>query len=73
MLANELNRYIQDLDCNISILVKDLSNNEILFNYNGEKKCLSASIIKIPIMIEALSKADDLENSFRYENKYYFP
>ena len=59
MLANELKEYIQTLDCNISMLVKDLTNNEIIFNYNEEKKCVSASIIKIPIMIEALSRADN--------------
>lgn len=61
MLVNELKEIIEKCDADISMLVKDLSHNEILFNYNEEKVCPSASIIKIPIMIEALSKADNLE------------
>ncbi|HEX9027150.1 MAG TPA: serine hydrolase [Clostridium sp.] len=59
MLENELKEIIEKCDEDISMLVKNLSRNEILLNYNEEKIYPSASIIKIPIMIEALSKADD--------------
>ena len=61
MLENELKEIIEKCDEDISMLVKNLSSDEILLNYNEEKIYPSASIIKIPIMIEALSKADDLE------------
>ena len=61
MLENELKEIIEKCDEDISMLVKNLSSKEILFNYNEEKIYPSASIIKIPIMIEALSKADDLQ------------
>ena len=61
MLKNELEEIIEKCDEDISMLVKNLSSDEILLNYNGEKIYPSASIIKIPIMIEALSKADDLQ------------
>ena len=61
MLKNELEEIIEKCDEDISMLVKNLSSKEILFNYNEEKIYPSASIIKIPIMIEALSKADDLQ------------
>ena len=61
MLENELKEIIEKCDEDISMLVKNLSSDKILFNYNEEKKYPSASIIKIPIMIEALSKADDLQ------------
>ncbi|BCZ46388.1 serine hydrolase [Clostridium gelidum] len=61
MLENELKEIIKKCDEDIAMLVKNLSSNEILFNYNEEKMYPSASIIKIPIMIEALSKADDLQ------------
>jgi len=61
MLENELKEIIEKCDEDISMLVKNLSSDEILLNYNGEKIYPSASIIKIPIMIEALSKADDLQ------------
>lgn len=61
MFKNELTEIIKQHTEDIGMLVKDLSNNEILFNYNGGKIYPSASIIKVPIMIEALSKADTLE------------
>ena len=61
MLENELKEIIGKCDEDIGMLVKNLSSNEILFKYNEEKMYPSASIIKIPIMIEALSKADDLQ------------
>ncbi len=61
MLKNELKEIIEKCDVDISMLVKNLSSNEIVFNCNEEKIYESASIIKIPIMIEALSKAYDLE------------
>lgn len=61
MLKNELKEIIEKCDGDISMLVKNLSSDEILFSYNEEKMYPSASIIKIPIMLEALSRADTLE------------
>lgn len=61
MLKRELKEIIEKYDANISVLVKNFSNDEVLFSYGEEKEYPSASIIKIPIMIEALSKADNLE------------
>lgn len=61
MLKIELKEIIEKYDADIAVLVKNFSSDEVLFNYNGEKVYSSASIIKIPIMIEALSKADNLE------------
>lgn len=61
MLKSELKEIIEKYDADIAILVKNFSSDEVLFNYNGEKVYPSASLIKIPIMIEALSKADNLE------------
>lgn len=61
MLRNELTEIIKQHNEDIAMLVKDLSNDEIVFNYNEDKVYQSASIIKIPIMIEALRKADTLE------------
>lgn len=61
MLENELKEIIEKCDEDITMIVKNLSSNEMLFNYNEEKVYPSASIIKIPIMIEALSKANDLQ------------
>jgi len=61
MLKRELKEIIERYNSEIAILVKSLSSDEVLFNHNGEKVYSSASIIKIPIMIEALNKADNLE------------
>ena len=40
------------------VLVKDLKEDKVIFKYNEDKKYVSASIIKVPIMIEALSRVD---------------
>jgi beta-lactamase class A len=61
MLKRELKEIIEKYDTDIAVLAKNLSTDEVLFNYNGERIYPSASIIKIPIAIEALSKADNLE------------
>jgi len=37
MLENELKEIIEKCDEDISMLVKNLSSDEILFNYNEEK------------------------------------
>lgn len=61
MLKKELERIIGENDANIAVLVENLNTEEIVFNYNDEKIFPSASLIKIPIMIEALNKVDNLE------------
>lgn len=61
MLQEELKEIINQQSADVSMLVKDLTNDKIIFNYNEEKIYPSASIIKVPIMIEALSKSDTLE------------
>jgi beta-lactamase class A len=61
MLKKELKEIIEKYDADIAVLIKNFSDDKILFNYNEEKIYPSASLIKIPIMIEALSKADNLE------------
>lgn len=69
MLTKRINDIIKSSNADIAVLVKDLKENKILFKYNENKKYISASIIKVPIMIEALSRFDlgqiKLEDKFK--------
>lgn len=61
MLKKELKAILDECNADVAVLVKNFNTDELLFNYNEEKIFPSASLIKIPIMIEALNKADSLE------------
>lgn len=58
MLTNRINYIIKNSSADIAVLVKDLKEDKVIFKYNEDKKYVSASIIKVPIMIEALSIVD---------------
>ena len=58
MLTNRINNIIKNSSADIAVLVKDLKEDKVIFKYNEDKKYVSASIIKVPIMIEALSRVD---------------
>lgn len=61
-LINKINKIIKNTENHIAILVKDLCKDEVVFKYNEEKAYVSASIIKVPIMIEALSRVNKEAN-----------
>ena len=50
-LVNEIEKLIWDLNENISILIKDLSSENEIYNLNSTEKLVSASTIKVPIML----------------------
>ena len=58
MLTNRINHIIKNSSADIAVLVKDLKEDKVIFKYNEDKKYVSASIIKVPIMIEAISRVD---------------
>ncbi len=58
MLNNRINDIIKNSSGDIAVLVKDLKEDKVIFKYNEDKKYVSASIIKVPIMLEALSRVD---------------
>ncbi|CAI3548730.1 MULTISPECIES: serine hydrolase [Clostridium] len=58
MLTNRINHIIKNSSADIAVLVKDLKEDKVIFKYNEDKKYVSASVIKVPIMIEALSRVD---------------
>lgn len=78
MLINRIDEIIKNSSADIAVLVKDLKEDKVIFKYNEDKKYISASIIKVPIMIEALSQVDlgeiNLDDKFNisYDNKVDF-
>lgn len=50
-LVNEIEKLIWNLNENISILIKDLSSKNEIYNLNSTEKLVSASTIKVPIML----------------------
>lgn len=53
-LINTLDDEIQKAKAKISLFIKNLNTNQILYSYEPEKKIISASIIKLPIMLATL-------------------
>ena len=54
MIKEKVMEEIKTIDEDISIVIKDLTNNQWILKYKEEEVFPSASLIKIPIMIEAL-------------------
>ena len=50
-LVSEIEKLIWNLNENISILIKDLSLENEIYNLNSTEKLVSASTIKVPIML----------------------
>ena len=50
-LVNEIEKLIWNLNENISILIKDLSSENEIYNLNSTEKLVSASTIKVPIIL----------------------
>ena len=56
-LVNEIEKLIKDSNENISILIKDLDSEEEIYNFNSTEKLVSASTIKVPIMLAIFDEA----------------
>lgn len=55
-LEDEIEVEIQNTKSKVSMIIKDIKNNQYLYRYNEEQKVISASIIKVPIMLAVLEK-----------------
>jgi beta-lactamase class A len=55
-LRNFAENEINYIDAKVSLLVYDFSNNKTILSVNPEQKVVSASTIKVPIMLTALQK-----------------
>lgn len=58
-LVREIETLIKDSKENVSILIKELNSKEEIYNFNSNKKIVSASTIKVPIMLAIL---DNVKN-----------
>lgn len=50
-LVNEIEKLIRNSNENVSILIKELSSENEIYNLNSTEKLVSASTIKVPIML----------------------
>lgn len=53
---NQINRIISNSNCDLSIIVKEINEDDRIYEYNSSKKLVSASLIKIPILLAILEK-----------------
>lgn len=53
-LQQAIDKEIKEADAKVSLLVENLDTNEILLSYEAENVVVSASVIKVPIMLTAL-------------------
>lgn len=67
MLKNIIDSYLSTLDGNISIILKDLKSNHMIYSRDTKRVMPSASVIKVLIMIEAFRQIK--EGKFSYESK----
>lgn len=55
-LINNINKMITASDENVSILVKELNKVDYIYNHNSNIQMISASTIKVPIMLAVLEE-----------------
>lgn len=56
MLKNRLEQLVNELDGEAGIVVKNLATGEELFTHNADSVCASASVIKIPVLLELIDQ-----------------
>lgn len=56
VLIENINRYIEGAKGEVSLVLKDLTNDKWIYTLNGNKPVQSASTIKVLIMVEALNQ-----------------
>lgn len=61
LINNKIESLIKNSEHDIAVLVKDLTNNEIIIDFKSSNTYLSASLIKLPILIEGLSRVYSME------------
>lgn len=59
-INNKIKSIVDNSEFDIAVLVKDLSNNKIIIDIKSDKTYVSASLIKLPILIEALNRVDNM-------------
>lgn len=68
-MKNKLNEIIQQSNEQINLLVHDIKSNKTLFEYNADQQLVSASTIKVPIMLTALNEV--MNNKITLDTELY--
>lgn len=68
-LKIEINKLLENTKADVSILIKDMKNNKIIYSRNENEKIISASTIKIQIMLAVLEQVK--QNSIRLTDKIF--
>lgn len=66
-LQKILEQTIKNSGEEVSILIKELNKNEYIYNYNTKIKMISASIIKVPIMLAVLEEVSNKKISLNHK------
>lgn len=64
----EINSLLSNIENNVSILIKDIKNNKIIYSINENEKIISASTIKVQIMLAILEQVRQNKNHGLSEN-----
>ncbi len=59
MIINDIDNLIAEANENVSILIKQLNSNNYIYSRNIDKKIISASLIKVPIMLAILEEVNN--------------
>lgn len=52
----EINSLLSNIENNVSILIKDIKNNKIIYSINENERIIAASTIKVQIMLAILEQ-----------------
>lgn len=55
-LIDDINKVIENSNENVAILINEINSMDYIYNYNSNIKLVSASIIKVPIMLAVLNE-----------------
>lgn len=64
-LIGNINKIIENSNENISILINEINDTNYIYSYNTEIQLVSASIIKVPIMLAILNEVQNARLNFK--------
>lgn len=74
-LIDNINKIIENSSENISILINEINDTNYIYSYNTDIQLISASIIKVPIMLAVLNEVQsarlNLKDKILVKNQVY--
>lgn len=58
MISQNIENIIQMYPCNIRMVAKNLKTNQLVINYRSNERVVSASLIKVPMLLAALRQVE---------------